>query len=138
MNARESIGRRLYDTVTGKWAFLWFFVLFLFSIFAFGFLYSWMPKSHGIEPEGSVNFWSDVFHGMYFSVVTITSLGYGDLRPQGVSRLFAGIQVIWGLTLIGLMIASLTSKRVSHFVASLYASDVQKKLEKLLLGFQYR
>lgn len=38
---------------------------------------------------------------MYFSVVTFTSLGLGDVVPHGVARLLAGVESIIGLLLIG-------------------------------------
>src|ERR1019366_6870575 len=36
---------------------------------------------------------------LYFSVVTISSLGYGDLRPVGVGRLIATLEVSTGLVI---------------------------------------
>jgi hypothetical protein len=38
---------------------------------------------------------------LYFSSITYSSLGYGELIPSGPIRIFAGIQVINGLMLIG-------------------------------------
>jgi hypothetical protein len=41
----------------------------------------------------------DVF--MYFSAETYTSIGYGDLVPQGPARMLAGVEALNGLLLIG-------------------------------------
>jgi hypothetical protein len=38
---------------------------------------------------------------LYFSVVTFTSLGLGDVVPHGAARLLAGVEAIIGLLLIG-------------------------------------
>lgn len=38
---------------------------------------------------------------MYFSIVTFTSLGLGDVVPHGVARMLAGVESIVGLLLIG-------------------------------------
>ena len=37
---------------------------------------------------------------LYFSFVTYTSLGYGDIIPLGPSRLIAGVEALLGLVLI--------------------------------------
>lgn len=43
------------------------------------------------------------FEHLYFSVVTGSTLGYGDLRPMGISRFFACLEVVlfWILVLAG-------------------------------------
>ena len=46
--------------------------------------------------------------GIYFSVVTETTVGYGDAVPIGYSKLFACLQVIGGLAIAGLFIARIT------------------------------
>ncbi|MEO8247824.1 MAG: potassium channel family protein [Burkholderiales bacterium] len=38
---------------------------------------------------------------LYFSAETYTSLGFGDLTPQGPIRLLAGVEALNGLLLIG-------------------------------------
>jgi len=38
---------------------------------------------------------------MYFSAASYTSLGFGDLAPVGPIRLFAGVEALIGLTMIG-------------------------------------
>ena len=128
MATLKLVSRRVYSILVEDRSFLEYLLYFFISVLLFGLLYTFMPEGHGVVPKKSAELWLDVFHGIYFSVVTITSLGYGDLRPEGVSRLFAGFQVVLGLTLIGLMITKLTSVRVSHLVSSLYASDVQRNL----------
>ena len=46
----------------------------------------------------------DFFDAMYFSVVTFTSLGYGDIRPVGSARLLAGIESLLGVFAISLFV----------------------------------
>ncbi len=41
------------------------------------------------------------FSYIYFSVVTYSSLGFGDVYPTGVLRLLTGVEVLNGLVLIG-------------------------------------
>lgn len=53
---------------------------------------------------------------LYFSVITVSSLGYGDYKPIGMSRIFAGIEVLFGLVFIALLVCQLASKSV-HLLA---------------------
>ncbi len=47
---------------------------------------------------------------LYFSVVTFSSLGYGDLSPKGASRMIANVEVLIGVMLVGLSVAKLASE----------------------------
>lgn len=52
----------------------------------------------------------DKVAAMYFSAVTITTLGYGDLVPAtNVGRIAASAEAIFGYIMLGLMIASMVS-----------------------------
>lgn len=53
-------------------------------------------------------FWISV----YYSVVTFTTLGYGDFYPQGIGRALAGMQALTGYIVLGLL-ASVTASVVS-------------------------
>ena len=73
-------------------------------------LLSTCAPGHGVRSEdGSVNF----FDCLYFSTVTISSLGYGDLKPVGASRAVAGAEVLVGLVVVGLAIAKLAAQGTS-------------------------
>ncbi len=48
---------------------------------------------------------------MYFSSVTITTIGYGDIVPvSGLSRILVGLESVLGIVMIGLFINSLSSR----------------------------
>ena len=51
---------------------------------------------------------------LYFSAETFTSLGYGDVVPQGALRALAGVEALNGLLLIG-WTASYTYVAMQHF-----------------------
>lgn len=64
---------------------------------------------HGLVYPGQsptpCGFWDAV----YFSIVTETTLGAGDIQPQGASRVLLSIQVFVGLAMGGVIVAKLTS-----------------------------
>jgi hypothetical protein len=72
---------------------------FLLTISGFAGLYS---ISHLEGPNGSIENQFD--EALYFSIVTFTSLGYGDIRPVGIAKLFAGCEAVTGLFLTSLFI----------------------------------
>jgi voltage-gated potassium channel Kch len=76
-------------------------VLYAFLVIAFALLY-WLCPS----------FWSSrlsLIESFYFSVVTITTLGYGDITPQtDAARLATSAQSLSGIFVIGLFLNAIT------------------------------
>jgi hypothetical protein len=99
------------------------------SMYMVGATYGWGLKQ-GTEPV--TDFWSC----LYFSIVTFTSLGFGDLRPVGYGRMLASLEVIVGLTVFGLAVAKLSSYKQSYLLNQLYARDVQSKLDQFALNLR--
>lgn len=109
-------------------------------VILFGCLYTYLtPRGHGIgqnlNPLPDITFPTNILTGIYFSTVTISSLGYGDMHPMGFSKVLACIEVLLGLVLIGIMIAKVTSQSLSDRVESLFISDAQRRLEDIATKF---
>jgi hypothetical protein len=81
------------------WAFL---LLFALSYWLLGF------RRQGLTAGGG---WVHFPDCLYFSVVTFTSLGYGDIVPHGVGKILACLEVMLGLAFLGVFIAKLTSSK---------------------------
>ena len=47
---------------------------------------------------------------IYFSIVTFTTLGYGDITPTGLSRLFAAIEALMGSFTLALFVVVFVKK----------------------------
>jgi hypothetical protein len=67
---------------------------------------------NGIEREN----WSDNFsNAAYFSFVTMTSLGYGDISPAlPLTRALAYLQAIVGAFYMAIVVASLIGARTTR------------------------
>ena len=111
------------------------YVTFLLAVVVlFGMIYAFLtPGENGFfhigeEPDGTLfnNKW---FNGIYFSVVTISSLGYGDIYPVGISRILTSLEVLIGVAILGIIIAKLTSRRIAFRIARLSRSNMEKYLE---------
>lgn len=69
------------------------------EIWVFGVAYYFMNKIGGWGYfEG--NFTGTLFDCVYFSFTTFTTLGFGDITPQGSIRYLTGIESLTGLVLI--------------------------------------
>ena len=90
---------------------------------------------HGIGQDDTALNNATFLTGIYFSIVTISSLGYGDMHPMGISKILACIEVLFGLVMIGVMIAKVTSQRLSYRVERLFRSEAQKRLENFAEEF---
>ncbi|WP_161633191.1 MULTISPECIES: potassium channel family protein, partial [unclassified Labrenzia] len=66
---------------------------------------------------------------LYFSVVTFSSLGYGDYVPLGVNRILAGISVFVGLAFFAVAIGKISSERTQATLTLIHSSDVQRRLD---------
>ncbi|MGR0278515.1 ion channel [Marinomonas dokdonensis] len=58
-----------------------------------------------VTPEGNVS--HDVYDSIYFSVVTWTTLGYGDFQPSESIRIWAGAQAMLGTLFMPLFLAAI-------------------------------
>lgn len=76
------------------------FVGHTLTVWTYGIAY-WLlghyPELGGLSGHFDGNFFSYI----YFSAVTYSSLGFGDVIPQGAFRLLTGVEVLNGLVLIG-------------------------------------
>ncbi len=129
--------RQLFVYLIEDISMLWYIAGFVAATIVFGIAYAELtPMGHGIGQDFKPL--SDVTYliGIYFSVVTISSLGYGNMHPMGVSMALTSIEVLIGLGMIGIMIAKITSQRLSYHVSRLFSSDAQKRLEDVAEKFE--
>ena len=100
-----------------RWSGIWGFA-FVLLIPLFAFFYSIMSDGSFHGYDGS--FWN----GLYYSVVTITTLGFGDVYPTlWYARLLTSLEVLFGVIIIGFFL---------NAVATEQAKDVDKKSQERL------
>lgn len=76
----------------------------ILTILAFSQLYRWL----GIENDGVAA--TDARDFVYFSMVTFSTLGFGDFVPSANTRLFAGTQAMVGNLHLGMLVGTLFIK----------------------------
>lgn len=70
------------------------------------------------------------FDCMYFSIVTFTSLGYGDFLPNGYGKLVSCLVVFLGLIIIALLVGKVASERQYSMLLLMHTSDCQRRLKE--------
>ena len=114
-----------------------YLVVFSLVVLILGWAYSALTPSGNGLGQNSIALKEVTFlNGVYFSVTTISSLGYGDMHPMGVSKAIACCEVLFGLALMGIVIAKITSRRLSYHVQRLFAADAQRRLEEFANRFE--
>ncbi len=86
-------------------------VILTFAVLYFLLGLSFSGDSLAFNPELSV--WQNsqiFFSSLYFSVVTFTTLGYGDLAPIGIARAFAALEAFIGSFTLALFVVVFVKK----------------------------
>ena len=68
---------------------------------------------------------------IYFSAVTATSVGYGDIVPTGVARLLAIAESMAGLVLFGILISKFVSRRQEALISEIHRIAFEDRLGRL-------
>jgi len=97
------------------------FVILTISIIIFGYIF------YLTEPE--IKTFGD---GIWWSLVTITTVGYGDITPgTPLGRVVAGTLMLFGLILIATLTAIISAKFIRNYVDHHTNDDILEKLEEL-------
>src|SRR3989338_5404099 len=88
---------------------LWISVILGFAT-GFFLLTVFVPKQ-GLVPLAGLPWFYQLFDSIYFSVVTATTVGYGDIHPMGFSKVLAGGEAILAFFIFAAFVAQLVSHR---------------------------
>lgn len=83
------------------------------------FLLAEYAPTHG-PSIGDGTVWVQLFNSIYFSAITATSVGYGDIQPHGISKLFASLQGMFSLFIFAIFVAKPVSERKDMALYQMY------------------
>ncbi len=73
----------------------------------------------------------DVWDGMWWAWVTMSTVGYGDIAPQnGAGRLFGALLILFGVVLVSLLTANISAYLIGGEVKKV--EEEEKDAEKML------
>lgn len=111
------------------------FLIWIGTVLLCGFGY-WLASllgEHGLVEAGSP-LGADL-HGLgssiYFSFVTATSLGYGDIVPIGGARILAVIESVAALLLFGAVVAKFVSHRQDELMLEIHRVTFDDRLDRV-------
>jgi hypothetical protein len=85
-----------------------------------------VDSGHPITPN-----FAGLLSALYFSFVTTTSVGYGDVLPLGPMRVLAIIEAVSGLLIFGALVAKFVSRRQDELVREIFAVTFENRLERV-------
>jgi hypothetical protein len=68
---------------------------------------------------------------LYFSFVTTTSVGYGDVLPLGPVRILSIVEAVSGLLIFGALVAKFVSRRQDEVVRDIYMVTFETRLDRV-------
>jgi rhodanese-related sulfurtransferase len=68
---------------------------------------------------------------LYFSFVTATSVGYGDVVPVGAARIVAIVEAVSGLLIFGAVVAKFVSRRQDELVREIHRVTFEDRLDRV-------
>jgi len=136
--ARIVSAQRWNDSVAGiidRLSTLQLFLIWIGTILLCGFGY-WLATvlgRHGLveanRPVGTGI--QGLASALYFSFVTATSVGYGDVVPIGIARSIAIVEAVAALLIFGAVIAKFVSHRQDQLVGEIHRVTFDDRLDRV-------
>ena len=74
-----------------------------------------LGEHDGRNASATNNNFTSVFEGCWWSLITLTTVGYGDIVPRGtVGQLLGGVCATWGVLLLGITIPTMVSNFLEY------------------------
>ena len=110
----SGIDKELFGRTISTWldrvSFLHIMIIWITAIVMFGLIYHFFDSLEGhllyVLRNNAVD---DLTDAIYFSFVTATTIGFGDIIPFGYFKIVAVIEVIFGLLLLSVVTYKLVS-----------------------------
>lgn len=120
--------RSLMDKITFKQILLlWILIVVVFGLFYFYFMRDRAMLFYIREGKSIDN----LFDSIYFSFVTATTTGFGDIIPLGLFKIVAIIEVLLGFILLAVVTSKLVSIKQDVILTEIYEISYNERINKL-------
>jgi hypothetical protein len=129
---RSSFLEKLSLATYGELFFMWMLINIICTVWYFGLatVGSASAPSHLTQMDTAER----LFNSFYFSIITATSLGYGDILPFGFSKVLAMVQSILALMIFALFVTKLVSQRQDRTLAEVHRMTSESKFYDIRQG----
>jgi potassium channel LctB len=95
-------------------------------------LFEWIdPRALTMGGAASGTDVRGLLSALYFSAVTATSVGYGDIVPGGAARVLAIVESITGLILFGCVVSKFVSRRQETLIGEIHHIAFEERLGRV-------
>ncbi|MBS3141077.1 two pore domain potassium channel family protein [Candidatus Woesearchaeota archaeon] len=120
------------ETWLDKLSFLNILTLWIIIISGFGLIYHFFSNdSSFLLSTQTEEVITKLSTDIYFSFITATTTGFGDIIPLGFFRIIAIIQVILGLLLLALVTSKLVSIKQEVIVSEIYEISFNERISRI-------
>jgi hypothetical protein len=116
----------------GELALVYFTTILVFAVL-YDVLLVWDPSQAPTIPMSTPM--NELLNSIYFSVVTATSVGFGDIVPQGISKILTGAESIFALFIFGVLVAKPISERQERAVYQMHQLTFDDIFNSIREGF---
>ena len=112
--------------------FTYILIIWLLVVACFGLLY-WFTSGAGsyLEFSDSKEQVTDAATAIYFSFVTATTTGFGDVIPYGFFKVVAILEVVFGLLLLAVVTSKLVSIKQDAILEELYELSFTERINHI-------
>ena len=133
---RNSIKKKVdFISLIEKTSFLKIFFVWIMLIIAFGLFYHVISGTSGTLINAQGNKVTGMFDYVYYSFITATSTGYGDIIPQGPGmRVMAIANIIIGMLMMAVVTSKLVSIKQDRLLEKIYHLSFSEKINRNISG----
>ncbi|HEY4001843.1 MAG TPA: ion channel [Candidatus Xenobia bacterium] len=81
--------------------------------------------------------WRGLGEALYFSGVTATSVGYGDVLPQGLSRVVSLAEAVAELLIFGGIVSKMVSRRQDRLIEDINRNSFEERLGRVRTNLHF-
>lgn len=124
---QQKLIHRIYDRFSIRNIFL----VWVFTLIGFGLVYFFLQSDTAYLKMTQVNTTPTFMDHIYFSFITATSTGFGDVIPKGFFKTIAIFEVIIGLSLFAMVTSKLVSIKQDAILGEIYEIAYYEKISRL-------
>lgn len=128
----SGLGQRRVETWLDKLTYPKIFLIWMITIVTFGFIYHFFSNDNTYLiyslQDLRVN---GLLDSLYFSFITATTTGFGDIIPLSYFKVVAIIEVVFGLVLFALVTSKLVSMKQDIILSEVYEISFHERLNRL-------
>jgi hypothetical protein len=118
-----------------KTSFLNIFMIWIFLIIGFGLIYNFTSGFAGNLKTIQGNQVTGMFDYIYYSFITATSTGYGDITPDGYGmRIMAIANITIGMLMMAIVTSKLVSIKQERLLEKIYSLSFSEKFNRNISG----